>query len=291
MIYFPRKVIRMDILKQLNDAVAYIETHLSGETDLEELSRITLSTPDELNRFFRYMTGMTVREYVRRRRLTRAAYELRASSVSVLDTAVKYGYDSADAFTKAFIKQHGVSPTKARETETPLKVYPPLSFCIMIKGAREMNFRIIETAPVGLLGLSKQFMGEAADRFEQEHVMWGVEYDDYMKKIDGEIPGTWYGIWNNGIYSISKKADEVCKDGLEKITVPSGTYAVFATGFGGFAGDELPRLRSLIFDSWLQDSGYVQASDLEIEVYHLYPKGEKHRRHYELWIPLIPQRP
>lgn len=199
----------MDILKQLNDAISYIEAHLCDEPDTEELSRITLYTPDGFNRFFRYMTGMTLTEYMRRRRLTLAAYELQASAIKVIDVAVKYRYDSADAFTKAFTKQHGITPTKARSTDTALKVYPPVSFHISIKGAKEMNFKIIETGAIMLRGLSKQFTGAATDRFEQEHIMWGVEYDDYMKKIDDEIPGIWYGIWDNGIYNISKNAVDV----------------------------------------------------------------------------------
>jgi AraC family transcriptional regulator len=75
-------------------------------------------------------------------------------------------------------------------------------------------------------------------------------------------------------------------DDLETLEIPAGTYAVFVTGCGGFAGDELPRLREAIFGAWLADSGFEQARDYEVEVYHLFPKGEKHKRKYELWIPV-----
>lgn len=276
----------MDTLKQLNDAIAYIEAHLCDELDRTELSRITLYTPDGFNRFFSYMTGMTLNEYIRRRKLTLSAYELREANKKVIDVAVKYGYGSADAFTKAFVKQHGITPTQARDLQRPLQVYPPASFYIMIKGAKKMEFKIIETEAIELRGLSKQFTGSAADRFGQEHTMWGMEYDDYMKKIDPEITGSWYGIWNNGVYSIAKSAAEVHRNGLEKITIPAGKYAVFTTGFGGFAGDELPKLRDEIFGAWLADSGYSQIGDYEVEVYHLFPKAEKHKRHYEIWVPI-----
>ncbi|TWH49419.1 AraC family transcriptional regulator [Sporomusa sp. KB1] len=276
----------MDILKRLNDAITYIEAHICDEIDMEELSHITLYTPDGFSRFFSYITGMTLNEYIRRRRLTLSAYELRESDIKVIDVALKYGYDSADVFTRAFIKQHGITPTKARSLIAPLKVYPPASFHIWIKGAQEMNFKIIETNGIILCGLSKQFSGTAGNRFEQEHIMWARECDDCPSKLCKEIPGVWYGIWDNGRYWVAKAKDEVDFDGLEAHEIPSGTYAVFTTGYGGFAGDELPKLREQIFDAWFADSGYELISDYEVEVYHLCSQTEKHKRYYEIWIPV-----
>ncbi len=147
-----------------------------------------------------------------------------------------------------------------------------------------MDFRIIETEAIRLRGLSKQFTGDAADRFEQEHIMWGVEYDNYMKSINPEIPGTWYGVWDNSRYWIAKAESEVSVTDTEPCEIPTGTYAVFSTGYGGFAGDELPKLRELIFDSWLPESGYIQTHDFEVEVYHLYPKDDSRNRYYEIWV-------
>lgn len=138
----------MNILKQLNSAVEYIEANLCNKIDTDELARIACATPDSFIRFFSYMSGITLNAYIRRRRLTLAAYEMRNSDMKVIDVAVKYGYGSADAFAKAFSKQHGITPTQARDLRQPLRVYPPVSFHIMIKGAKEMNFRIIETEQI-----------------------------------------------------------------------------------------------------------------------------------------------
>lgn len=276
----------MDILKGLNEAVKYIETHLCDEIDMDKLSEITLYPVDSFKRFFSYMTGMTVSEYVRKRRLTLAAYELQNTNIKVIDVAVKYCYNSTDSFSRAFVKQHGILPTDVRKSNVNLKVYPPASFHITIKGAKEMNFKIIDLEEIRLKGLSKQFSGEAADRFEQEHIMWADHHDDIQNKVCRKVEGLWYGIWNSGVYSIAKNNEEVNNEQLESITIPSGKYAVFTTDCGGFAGDELPKLRSQIFESWLADSGYIQTDDYEIEVYHLYSKSEKYKRHYELWIPI-----
>lgn len=279
----------MDILQQLNDAIAYVEAHLCEDSlDMEPLTYITGVTKDSFLRFFSYMTGMSLREYIRRRRLTLAAYELRSTDIKVIDAALKYGYSSADSFTKAFKGQHGVAPTKARDLSRPLKVYPPASFHIMIKGAKEMEVRFIETEQISLYGLSKQFTGCAAGRFEQECDMW-LDNGNYLEKMSPEIHGIWYGIWDNGQYWIAKAEGRADCSKTEPYKIPAGTYAVFTTGRGGFAGDELPALRELIFNAWLPDSGYGQAGDYEVEVYHLFPATKKRERYYEIWIPVRKQ--
>lgn len=275
----------MDILKQLNNAVIFIEDNLCGEIDTDKIAAIALCPYDKFKRFFSYMTNMSVSEYIRKRRLTLAAYELLNNKEKIIDLAVKYGYNSADSFTRAFAKQHGVLPTEVR-TNTLLKVYPPVSFYVTIKGAAELNFRIVNTEEIKLRGISRQFTGLAADRFEQEHIMWSNQHDDIQNQVCTTVEGVWYGIWDNGVYSIAKKANEINNPNLESIKISSGKYAVFSTDFGGFAGDVLPKLRESIFDCWLPDSRYEQESDYEVEVYYLYPKNEKHKRHYEIWIPI-----
>jgi len=279
----------VDMLKRLNDAIEYIESHLCEEIDMDEVSRIALCTSDGFTRFFSYMTSMTLNEYVRRRRMTLAAYELRDSSKKVIDIAVEYNFNSVDTFTKAFTRQHGITPSNARLSQNALKIYPPISFHISIKGAKGMNFRIVETNSIALRGLSKTFTGKAADRFPQEHIMWADHHDDIQNKVCTTIPGIWYGIWDNSTYWIAKPQEDITIGHLDNVSIEKGKYAAFTTGFGGFAGDELPKLRELIFDSWLTDSGYVQTSDYEIEVYHLFPKSEKRKRYYEIWIPIEKQ--
>ena len=276
----------MDVIKQLNNAIVYIEENLCDEIDINRIAEIAFCPYDKFKRFFSYMTNMSVSEYIRKRRLTLAAYNLLNGQERIIDIAVKYGYSSADSFTRAFAKQHGILPTEV-SSDTQLKVYPPVSFYVAIKGASELKFRITETNAINLRGISKEFTGIAADRFEQEHIMWSNQHDDVQNQVCKTVEGVWYGIWDKGIYSIAKQADEVSDNpSLTDIIIPSGKYAVFSTDFGGFAGDLLPKLREQIFDCWLPDSGYKQSDDYEVEVYYLYPKTEKHKRHYEIWIPI-----
>lgn len=275
----------MDVIKQLNNAIAYIENNLCGEIDTNKIAEIAFCPYDKFKRFFSYMTNMSVSEYIRKRRLTLVAYELLNGREKIIDLAVKYGYNSADSFSRAFARQHGVLPTEV-SADTQLKVYPPVSFYVAIKGASELNFKIVDMDEVKLKGISKQFTGKAADRFEQEHIMWSNQHDDVQNQVCQTVEGVWYGVWDNGTYSIAKKVDEIDNSSLTGITIPSSKYAVFSTDFGGFAGDVLPKLREQIFDCWLPDSGYKQTDDYEVEIYYLYRREEKHKRHYEIWIPI-----
>jgi AraC family transcriptional regulator len=288
----------MDMLKQLNAAVAYIELNMCDEINLDEVARIACVTKDSFIRFFSYMTGMTLKEYIRRRRLTLAAYELQDSKCKVIDIAVKYGWDSADAFTKAFIRQHGITPTQARNVYMPLKIYPPASFCIIIKGAEKMDFRIIDLAETEVLGATEQFDGEGyKNREELRNKMWADNCDDVPGHIctgrwnqpdNHSYDGVWYGIWQNGKYMIARAEADTKNKGLEKSVIPSGAYAAFTTEPGGVAWEEFPKLRELIFDSWLPDSGYRHKGDLVIEVLHLWTDHDERnrKRYYELWIPV-----
>ncbi|MCU6711055.1 helix-turn-helix domain-containing protein [Paenibacillus sp. J5C_2022] len=78
------------------------------------------------------------------RRLTLATEELAGSDSRVIDIALKYGYESPEAFAKAFQRIHGVTPLAAKKKNVKLKAFPRLSFQIQIKGETEMNYRIVE---------------------------------------------------------------------------------------------------------------------------------------------------
>ena len=123
----------MDMLKRLNAAVEYIEENLCAEIDLDAAAGFACVSTDSFVRFFSYMTGMTLTEYIRRRRLTLAAGDLRNSRTPIVEIAVKYGYDSAAAFSRAFAKQHGITPSAYRRDGGSLKVYSPASFILSSK--------------------------------------------------------------------------------------------------------------------------------------------------------------
>ncbi|QKS73044.1 AraC family transcriptional regulator [Paenalkalicoccus suaedae] len=144
----------MDMLKGMNDALAYIEQNLSNHIELKEVAKIGMFSEYHFTRMFSLLSGITISEYIRRRRLTVAALELKNPHVKVIDVAVKYGYQSPDAFSRAFQSYHGVTPTVARETEQSLKAYPRMSFQLSIEGGIEMNYRIVEKEAFQVIGVN-----------------------------------------------------------------------------------------------------------------------------------------
>ncbi|MCL1986419.1 MAG: AraC family transcriptional regulator, partial [Firmicutes bacterium] len=97
----------MDLLTQLNCAMQYIEDNICDEASLTKVSKVTNYSPYHFGRLFYYIADMPISEYIRKRKISLAAAELQNSKIKVIDLAIKYGYESADSFTKAFTKQHG----------------------------------------------------------------------------------------------------------------------------------------------------------------------------------------
>lgn len=289
----------MEMLKSINNAMEYLETHLCAEWDLGKLAEIACVSADSFLRFFSYMTGMTLNEYIRRRKLTLAAFDLQNTKEPIVDIAVRYGWESGTAFSRAFFRQHGIAPSVFRRNGGSLKIFPPASFHITIKGAKEMDFRIIELKDTPLYGISFPYEGMGYEVHEDlRNRMWSAAYEDVPMKIcdgvwdnpaDTQMDGIWYGIWQGEkSYMIARNKADCRNAQLECFTLPGGTYAVFRTEKGGNAWEEFPRLRDLIFNGWLPTSGYQTKNNLIVEVLHLWVEREKRRkeRYYEIYLPI-----
>lgn len=143
----------MDTLERFNAALAYIETHLDGVIDGKEISKITFYSPYQFQKIFTAMSGIPLSEYIRNRRLDRAAFDLQNTDETVGAIALKYGYDSPTAFNRAFQRLHGIAPSRIRtEKGLQLKAYPPMQFQLCIKGATVMKYRIVEQKAFRLVG-------------------------------------------------------------------------------------------------------------------------------------------
>lgn len=278
----------MNILNELNEACNYIENNIENEIDIKEIARITNQSTDSINRFFVSMLGITIKEYIRKRRLSLAVYDLQNSDKTITDIAFKYGFNSYDSFCKAFLNQHNVTPTQAKNPSCEVNIFPPATFEINVKGAQKIKFKICDLKEFEVYGISKNFNCQSSDRFKQEKEMWSIDYEHYPEKICQGYDGIWYGIFENGKYSIARKKEDVEFNGLEKIKIKSGKYAVFTTDKGGYAGDELSKMHDLIFNSWLKDTQYNIKREYIIEVFHLATDREKRRknRYYEIYIPI-----
>src|SRR5690554_6222463 len=114
----------MDSIGCMNDALAYIEEHLEDDIDYVLISRIACCSEYHFKRMFSFLAGISLSEYIRRRRLTLAALDVKDSNLRIIDIAMKYGYSSADAFSRAFHTMHGILPSEARDESEPVGPFP-----------------------------------------------------------------------------------------------------------------------------------------------------------------------
>lgn len=133
----------MDWVKQLNIAIRYIEDHLTGTIEYDELAKMLCCSTYQFQRMFAFMNNVPLSEYIRRRKLSLAVADIQKGE-RVIDVALKYGYSSPTAFSRAFQCLHGITPSEARKKGTLLKTYPPISFKLTITGTEELTYRIEE---------------------------------------------------------------------------------------------------------------------------------------------------
>ena len=141
----------MDWSVGIQRALDYIEEHLTEPADVGEIARQAACSAYYFQRIFCVLCGMTLGEYIRARRLTRAGSELAGGGLRVIDAALKYGYESPESFTRAFSRFHGVTPSQARRDGASLRALSPLSVQIILKGGRYMDYRIEEKGALRLL--------------------------------------------------------------------------------------------------------------------------------------------
>ena len=102
----------MNIIKSFNDTIDYLETVLDDKVSEREI--MSGYSYAMFSRMFSVLTEITLSEYLRSRRLTEAAINLRDTDEKIIDIAFKYGYESSDSFGAAFKSFHGFTPTEVR---------------------------------------------------------------------------------------------------------------------------------------------------------------------------------
>lgn len=288
----------MDLLKQLNNAILFVEESLlSGDQpDLERAAKMVGLSEPSFHRLFSSLANIPLAEYIRRRKMTLATDDLRRTSYTVLDIAIKYGYKSADAFSRAFRSQHSISPSVYRKHGGFLKLYPPISFQINTQGGREMNCRLIHRKEIALYGISREYDLQKYPTHEAlRSNMWDETSENIPRKIcsgawnhptNNNFDGIWYGVWKEGKYFIGREQADVSFDSLEQVLLPAGQYIAFSTKPGGLAWEDIPSLTAEIFNSWLPNSTYQLVNETIIEVYHLWTDRDtrQKKRYFEIWL-------
>ena len=161
----------MDWITGIQNAINYIEDHITEELDYERIAKESFSSSFHFQRVFSILCGYTLGEYIRNRRLTLAGADLANTREKVIDVACKYGYDNPESFAKAFQKFHGITPSQARGSGVMLKSFSRLSIKVSLEGGSIMNYRIEEKPAMLLTGYKRRFTGSPNDKQDQDHIL------------------------------------------------------------------------------------------------------------------------
>ncbi|HNX28928.1 MAG TPA: AraC family transcriptional regulator [Syntrophomonadaceae bacterium] len=282
----------MEWISRLNEAVDYIEANLEKEISYDKAAHIACCSTFHFQRMFSYIADVPLSEYIRRRRITLAAFDLQCGSEKIIDIALKYGYDSPTSFNRAFHNVHGVSPTEARTKGVALKAYPRISFKITIKGDAEMNYKILTMEAFRIVGIKEHYNMSVEECFEKVPQFWGKTVQsgivpEILKLMDKEPYGL-LGVSTcmNGQdfdYYIAAATDQETPEGMVEYDVPKCTWAIFECV--GAMPTAIQELQKRIITEWLPTSGYEYANAPDIEVYF---EGDQQAEDYkcEVWLPI-----
>lgn len=134
----------MDWLQSINKAIKYIEQNITHEISVEDVSKQVYCSNAHFQRVFNLVTGITIGEYIRNRRLSLAGRDLRLTENKVTKIAMKYQYDTAESFSKAFHRFHGMNPSEVKSKSDILKLYYPLTINISITGGFDMSHTLVD---------------------------------------------------------------------------------------------------------------------------------------------------
>ncbi len=297
----------MDWITGIQNAINYIEDHITEDLDFETIAKESFSSPFHFQRVFSILCGYTLGEYVRNRRLTLAGTELASTRGKVIDVAYKYGYENPESFAKAFQKFHGITPSQARGSGAMLKSFSRLSIKISLEGGNIMNYRIEEKPAMLLTGYKRRFTGSPNDKKDQDHdfacqtrleqaILEGLcrEHEtiyQVLTNFDADGYDFYYAYqfpqW--ALKDLQDLPEEIAAR-FEHVQLDAGLYLVCETQKCQFPTAQIDQLRKKAVSEWLPASGCELRAAPEIGVIHwFWEEGNEARnnsRYCELWLPI-----
>lgn len=294
----------MEWIRQLQHAVSFMEEHLLEDISYKDVAASVYMSGYSFHRTFSLMAGMTANEYIRNRRLSLAAQEFQQSDLSVLDAALKYGYETPESFSKAFARFHGVTPRQAKVKGTPLRMFNPLVIKITMEGGTIMDYRVVKQGKQRFIALVRPFPNEIISD-ENDHSIpdfWGECHQKQLveplrhlrpegkrdlyglcspKKDGSEFFTYGIGVMIDGDTDVSHLNELIMMHGYQIWETEPAEYAVFKCI--GEDGDCISQAWSRFYREFLPQSGYTQTELTDYEIY--FEQGEK-GLFCELWIPV-----
>ncbi|UZI28488.1 AraC family transcriptional regulator [Streptomyces sp. VB1] len=284
------------MLERLNDAMEHIEAHLGERIEAAELARIAMTSEYHFRRMFSALAGLPLSEYIRRRRMTVAGAEVLGDpDRTLLDVAVRYGYDTGEGFARAFRAVHGIGPGEARRAGAALRSQQRLTFRLVVEGSTAMQYKLVEKDAFRVVGRRARvpLVHEGPNPAIAEFIRGiGREELDRIAALSDQEPA--------GIVGVSDQLDPSRAEGteldyyhavvsgaeppedLDALDVPAGAWAVFESE--GEFPQALQYLWRDVFTQWFPSNPYASRPGPEILRVRLTEEGK--RAEAELWIPV-----
>ena len=300
----------MDWVNVITETLRYLEKNLLTVQGPKEVALMVHVSASYLQTSFQMITGYSISEYVRNRKLYLAAMDLLGEDVKVIDIAAKYGYETPESFTKAFSRFHDATPNEIKKKKKPVRTFLPLKLSFSVKGADTVDVVIDTTAPFFLFGKADVFenetcfqkipgfvtgfiekqlkagnygpfygvsVGECENVKNDQGMPWLSDFDeDEVKKINFAerflfLAGSEY------------KGGEIPGD-MTCIEIPETLWAKFRCKDN--SAEEIQKMRRFIFGEWLLDTDeYDLIAEYNIECYNL-PSEDGKGFYNEIWLPV-----
>ena len=280
----------MEWLKNLSNAIEYIEENLDRDISYEEAARIACCSTFYFQRVFSYVAGISLSEYIRRRRMTQAAFELQRSDKKVIEIALKYGYSSPTSFNRAFQAVHGTGPAAAKNPGCTLNAYPAIKFSVTVTGGNAMSYHMERKGAMRFVGVRTPLIEDMDENQKNIPLFWQStmrrgrfsELCDLSNQPPKGILGV--SVYKNPqdiYYYIAASTDRPIPDGMYETVIPESEWVIFEND--GPLKEKVQSIFRRFYREWLPFSGYDYAGLPDIEAYPIL-KGQPTEGHSEVWI-------
>lgn len=276
----------MNRITVLEMAVEYIENNIYSRLNYDDIASHAFCSSYHFQRMFAAVFGLTLGEYIRARKMTLAAAELKNEDSRIIDIALKYGYESQEGFARAFTKFHGITPSQARRKGAKLKSFSRITNYEMSEGGNLLDYTVEECEEMCFAAYKHRFFGVPYGelRFEQEQKflkstlneqwilkgMSATSGENYNERITyciiDNVDDEGYDFYC--AQPFAEKTRRQLEPPLQTVVFPKATYVVFKTKYQGEAGIAYVNMCRRIYCEWLLSTNYRLASSAELIVYH-----------------------
>jgi len=270
----------------LQKSINYIETNLKSNVELEQIAKVAGYSIPHFYRVFSAIVGCPVKEYVRKRKLSNAMFDVVTSKRNITEIAFDYGFESHEAFTRSFKLTYGWPPSSFRKSQVEPNLYEKINLL-----SRNNEDGVIILKPEIICKDERLLLGIARKINQSENIKFGLlskvktEFTEMVNTIENRVNSElYYAVYDYNPDDISKEDDEInytyfyCVEvseyknipaGMVKKVLPQAKYAIFNynTKNNTLNGEKLSQsIYDYIDGIWLPNSGFELAETPDYEV-------------------------